>query len=85
MYSNTKVDCIIYGNGRHPVVEQYKELKKNFSFDGKGVKEIFVFHGTDDSSIKKIINEGFKVGGSDGIPIKNGSFMLFVLSQVEIF
>lgn len=54
------------------MVEQYEALKKSFSSDGKALKEILVFHGSDDESIKKIINDGFKVGGSDGIIIKNG-------------
>ena len=66
-----QVDCIIYE--RHaPVIEQYESLKRRFSNMGKTLKEILVFHGTDADAVQLIIAGGFKVGGTNGIRVKNG-------------
>jgi hypothetical protein len=51
---------------------QYCEKKKAFTENGEGYKEFFVFHGTDEVAISKIVKEGFRIGG-EGITIKHGA------------
>jgi Poly(ADP-ribose) polymerase catalytic domain len=68
----TQVDCIIY-ESQASVVQKYQTMKRHFWNSGKAKTEILVFHGTDSAAIQRIIGGGFKVGGTSGIPVRNGS------------
>uniref|UniRef100_A0A6S8EHV3 PARP catalytic domain-containing protein n=1 Tax=Aureoumbra lagunensis TaxID=44058 RepID=A0A6S8EHV3_9STRA len=51
----------------------FQSKKDEFAKAGIPTKEIWVFYGTfSDENIKRIMSEGFKVGGSQ-VKIKNGS------------
>ena len=67
-----QIDCIIY-EAQTPVVQKYEALKRHFWNSGKATTEILVFHGTDSAAIQRIMSGGFKVGGTRGIPVRNGS------------
>ena len=67
-----QVDCIIY-ESQASVVQKYETMKRHFWNSGKAKTEILVFHGTDSAAIQRIIGGGFKVGGTSGIPVRNGS------------
>ena len=67
-----QIDCVIY-EAQSPVVQKYEALKRHFWNSGKAKTEILVFHGTDSAAIQRIISGGFKVGGTRGIPVRNGS------------
>ena len=67
-----QIDCVIY-EAQTPVVQKYEALKRHFWNSGKAKTEILVFHGTDSAAIQRIISGGFKVGGTRGIPVRNGS------------
>ncbi|KAI5066362.1 hypothetical protein GOP47_0018986 [Adiantum capillus-veneris] len=53
--------------------DRYQNVKQQFLAERKPVDEILVFHGTNAESIDKIVKEGFKVGGTDGVPIRCGT------------
>ena len=67
-----QVDCVVY-ESQAAVVQKYEALKRHFWNLGKAKTEILVFHGTDSAAIQRIIKGGFKVGGTRGIPVRNGS------------
>ena len=49
----------------------FNAKRDEFSFEGKGTKTIWVFHGTREENIRPIMTGGFKVGGVD-IAVANG-------------
>jgi hypothetical protein len=49
----------------------YEKQKKDFAAQGHNGAS-WVFHGTNISNMSKIIELGFKVGGSEGVGIVNG-------------
>ncbi|KAI5066361.1 hypothetical protein GOP47_0018985 [Adiantum capillus-veneris] len=53
--------------------DRYQKVEQQFLLQSKPVDEILVFHGTNGESIDKIVKEGFKVGGTDGVPIRYGA------------
>ena len=53
--------------------EKYLQKKKEFEREKVAVIETWVFHGTDADAIDKIATLGFKVGGTEGVPIKVGA------------
>ncbi|MCO5551811.1 hypothetical protein L7F22_005313 [Adiantum nelumboides] len=53
--------------------DRYQNVKQKFSAQNKPDDEILVFHGTIPESIDKIVVEGFKVGGTDGVEIRSGA------------
>ena len=69
---NRRVICIefVVNQAQH---EKYNARKIEFSENNISTKEILVFHGTRKKNIKKIITDGFKVGGVDGHESVNGS------------
>ena len=67
-----QVDCVVY-ESQASVVQKYEALKRHFWNLGKAKTEILVFHGTDGAAVQRIISGGFKVGGTRGVPVRNGS------------
>lgn len=65
-----QVDFIEYHPGSH-VKRMYEKQKKDFAAQGHNGAS-WVFHGTNISNMSKIIELGFKVGGSEGVGIVNG-------------
>ena len=56
------------------VRERFEAKRAALVAAGKPGDEIWVFHGTpSQAGIDAIISGGFKVGGTDGIPIANGA------------
>ena len=51
-----------------PVIKKFEEMKATLV----NIEQIWVFHGTNEVSLNRIIVEGFKVGGVDNISIING-------------
>jgi len=51
---------------------KFEATKRAFHSSGKPAKPIWVFHGTSPSTVRKIVTEGFKVGGVD-TAVVNGS------------
>lgn len=78
---------LIGGSGSRPVTvakvdvydsvavkKAHQEKEDEFRQQGKSTAKRWVFHGTPQSSnVSKICSEGFKVGGSNGVPIANGA------------
>lgn len=64
----TKVEVLEYEENS-PVLQRYYQRK--FGYAQELQEETWVFHGS--AAIQKIAEEGFKVGGQDGIRIKNGA------------
>ncbi|KAJ1488912.1 hypothetical protein T484DRAFT_1781991 [Baffinella frigidus] len=56
------------------VTRRFQEKKAEFARDKKPIKEIWVFHGTPDiANVAKICSGGLKVGGRDGLGVRNGA------------
>lgn len=53
--------------------ERYEKKKQQFIAENKPVNEILIFHGTLRENIDKIVKEGFKVGGEEGVAIRCGA------------
>ena len=55
-------------------LQSYETKRRQLLDECKDVSEVWVFHGTVDSNIQKIMLQGFKVGGLEpGITVRNGS------------
>lgn len=68
----TKIDVIDYDQTCH-VRKRYEDTKKRFAAEGHSTEETWVFHGTHDFNIGKILMAGFAVGGEDpNVPVLNG-------------
>ena len=52
---------------------RYRATRRRFAAAKKPAQEVVVFHGTSSSNVSKIMLDGFRVGGSDGVPVANGS------------
>jgi lipid-binding SYLF domain-containing protein len=72
-----QVDLIEYYENSH-VKENYEKTKKDFTAQGHmGVS--LVYHGTSVTNIDNILNQGFVVGGSEGVGIANGCEYRYLL------
>lgn len=60
---------VVYEN---PLVATLYESKKQAMLRQGACKELWVFHGTAEQNIDKIMTAGFKVGG-DTVPVQNGA------------
>lgn len=54
--------------------EKFNQKMQEFKASSIPAEARFVFHGTVAAAIDKIAAEGFKIGGTEGIDIKNGAY-----------
>ena len=61
----------VYNNPK--LMQIFNSTLQEFAQDPKRNSEpVWVFHGTTQEAIDKIMYEGFKVGGTEGIPVRQG-------------
>ena len=54
--------------------QRFEAKRAELAAAGKPINEIWVFHGTStQQNIDNIVSSGFRVGGTDGVPIANGA------------
>mmetsp|Transcript_24826 Transcript_24826/g.40188 ORF Transcript_24826/g.40188 Transcript_24826/m.40188 type:complete len:1222 (+) Transcript_24826:1-3666(+) len=69
------------------VVSKYIEKKKELEAAKADTTEHFAFHGTAEENLEKIVKDGFKVGGRDGVGVANGTahgFGVYTASSPDI-
>lgn len=69
-----RVEAIEYSDGDGSVAERFRKCREDFAVRGLSTAEIWVFHGTNSAAVRQIIQNGFKVGGTDPtVPVRNGA------------
>ncbi len=57
----------------HPVRMRFEDRRRQLSSQGSPAEELFVFHGTyAEAPLESILYTGFEVGGTNGVPVRNG-------------
>lgn len=52
---------------------RYKTCFNEFKSEGKKVEQMVAFHGTVPDAVDRIVVDGFRIGGQDGIPVRSGA------------